>query len=188
MSGARLKGVAFKSLLRSLEVLRGKDVVERCIQACPTELRDALVHGKVVSAGWYSLVWYRELHVAISRTLSTGPDFARELSCHATRHDLQTIYKLASMLFSPETLVKHSMRLLRLYYEGGEVQILSSGPGLVRFKLWGFEGYNQLCWEDLLGGTLASLECSGAQDIGITRNVGGGDTDGLIDVTFTWRA
>lgn len=181
------KGIGFKGLLKSLEELKGADARQRCVAACPKELREAIEYGHLVSGGWYPLSWIADLHAAIAKTLGTGPDFARELSRHATSHDLKTIYNMASVFFSTETLMKQSVRMMRLYFDGATSELLEMDKGRARVRFTGFGGYDHRCWQDLIGGTWAGLECAKAKDIQVVIHDGGKDGDDFMDASFTWK-
>lgn len=184
----RLKGTAFKGLLKALEALHGKDTAQRCVDATPEGLRNALKYGELVSGGWYPVSWYTDLHAAISTTLGTGSEKAAELSRHATKSDLENVYRVASVLLSPDVLFKQSMKMLRLYFDGGKIETLDAMPGRVLVRFTGFDGYSTLCWADLLGGALACLECARAVSPAYQVVKGAGHGDSSAEALFTWQS
>lgn len=185
--GGRIKGTAFKGILRSLTQLRGAQDAQRCMDACPDHLRHALSYGQLVSGGWYPSAWYAQLHQAIAATLGTGEEFAGELSARATHEDLHTIYRLASALFSPQTLLRQSMRLMRMYFDGGHVEVTALAAGTAQVRFSGFEAYNRLCWADITAGLLECLRCAGAV-APVARVVrGGGDGQPDLDLSLAWN-
>lgn len=182
----QVKGVNLTSLLRSLKTLRGAEATQRCVAACPPDLRNAVLYGRVVSSGWYPVAWMRQLHGAVASTLGTGMAFAMELSIFGAKEDLKNVYAMGSIFFSPQTLLKQSVRLMRFFFRVGTAEVIRAEKGSAKIRFHGFVGFDRLCWADLRGGAVAALECVGVDNIVHTINSGGSDGDGEMVISATW--
>lgn len=85
VDGSRVKGVAFRSVFAGLGKLRGEAAQFACMASPGEELRNGFTYGAIVSGGWYSIDWYKELFRAIRSSSGEGKELlheiGRECSC-----------------------------------------------------------------------------------------------------------
>lgn len=186
MEGLRIKGNSFRIVLGAVETLRGREQRDRTVSRLQGEVAEAVRTGSILASGWYDVEWYRALiHAAVVEERQPA-QLARALGHESARSDITTLHRAIFRLLSPETSLRQITRLLRLYYRGGSGEALVAEPGHARVRYSGFEGFDQLLWQDFVGGTEAVLEATGARGGVIKIVAGGGDGDATMTADATW--
>lgn len=183
-SDIRVKGQSFKGFIKALDELYGAGFAGRVAQRLPDDFRDALQYGGIVSGGWYSLGWYRDLHVAAQRVGNLPASFARDIGRVSTTDDLKGIYSFIVRMLSPQTLLGQVQRIYRMYFDGGDVKVVRTGPTATNVVYSQCVGVTDSIFEELLGGSAAILELCGGKDIDariVAREPHG------VTMSFTWR-
>jgi hypothetical protein len=176
-TGPKVKGVTIRSLMRSLEQLRGKKVYEAVVNAMPPGLADAVRYGTIIASKWYPLEWYRGIHAAIVSATGEGERIICEIERESARYDMTGIYKVAFKVLSPETLIGISARLFSTYYDTGKLEKVESRKGYVRMRWTGCKGFNRTIWAGMFASCEVMLELAGAKNVRFHTLSGGGEHD-----------
>lgn len=172
---ARLKGVNFHGTLGALERRYGKDAVERVKQRMGGEGGESLRLGGIVSGGWYPASHYDALLRAIEEEFPTVRGLVHDLSYEAVTRDFQTLFRVVSLVASPEWALTGASRVMTRYVEGGQAIVKESREGHVHFRFEGFGGYTERMWEDFTAGLEAVLDLMRVRRMPTKVIDGGGD-------------
>lgn len=181
-----LKGQAFKGFMGAVKTLFGDDGVERLVAALPPDLGSTWKHGGLVTSGWYPVGWYRELHKAAHATFRGEAQLSRRISYEATRSDLQGLYRFVLQFLSPHTLLGQAPRIFALYNRGGRVEVSDNRDGHATIAYRDCHGADRNIWEDIIGGTTASLEAVKVKVVTVLVLEGGGDGPDMV-VSYRWN-
>jgi hypothetical protein len=184
--GPQVKGIAFRSVLRALEQLRGAPTVEAAVALLPPDLASAIRYGTLIAASWYPIEWYRELFRAIIRTAGNSDTVVRDIGREAARLDMTGIYRAAFKLLSPQALFGLSARLFSNYYDTGSVNIVESRKGYAHARWTNCEGFDRNLWLEVVAASEMYLELAGATQVRIHIVSGGGQTDDHAEVQAHW--
>jgi hypothetical protein len=184
--GAKIKGIAFLSVMRALERLRGKDAADAALAAMPEEPRSGLRYGRIVAGGWYPIEQYRDLFAAVGSTTNEGERIIHELGREAARLDMTGVYKAVFKLLSPQIIFNLSARLFSNYYNTGKVTIIESRHGFVQASWTGCKGFNRHLWVEVLASAEMYLELAGAKNIRMRILLGGGQDDAFAEAQAHW--
>lgn len=186
MRELRLKGVNFRGTLAALERREGASARSRVIEAVPGACGDALRTGEIVAGGWYPASWYATLLSTIDSVIGGGETYVRSLSRDAVKDDFQTLFRVISLVVSPDSALKNAVRVLGRYVEGGRTQVLEARPGYVHFRFDDFYGYTRLMWADFQGGTEGVLACMKLRDVTCEIVTGGNDGEHFFEIIHRW--
>ena len=100
-SEVEIKGQAFLGIVGAVGEMLGETAIARLRDEAAGELGEALRTNTVLSAGWYPVAWYRELHQAARRVSGGGDAFTVELGKVSLRRDVNMVYKAIFRLLSP---------------------------------------------------------------------------------------
>jgi hypothetical protein len=183
---ARVKGLAFRSVLAALEALEGAAVVERVRGLVAPAARDTLA--VLTANAWYSLEAYADLWSAIQAATGHRRDLPRVIGFRAVELDLSLIHRLAFAALSVATVVGISTRLFNTYYDTGSARCEVLSPRRVRVSFTGCTGFTEPMWTELRGG----VECFAAKASRSRANSvivsGGGDADTHFVLEVHWVA
>lgn len=183
----RVKGQGFHGFLAALEQVCGRESVAATLAALRGDAGEAIRSGTVLPIGWYPIAWYRQLHATAQEATGLGSSLARDIGREATRHDLNTVYRLLLRMISPETLLKQANRILHMYADGGSVLILESSRGGARVRYIECYGCDRNVFEDMIGSTETMLDACGARNVRITAGRGGRvEATGELELTVRW--
>jgi hypothetical protein len=185
-SSPRVKGIAFRTVVKTLEQLRGEALVDRALRQLPAYLGDGLRHNTITASNWYPIDWYRDLFAAIVATTGEGEAIVRELGHRAAYADMSSVYKGIYKLLSPEVVLALSARLFSNYYDTGTVRIVESREHFVRAAWSGCVGFDRNLWLEVLASCETYLELSGAQQVRTHIQSGAGANDDHMDVCAQW--
>ncbi len=184
MPAPQTKGLQFRSFLRALGTIRGERAVADTLGALRPELGDALRLG-LVTAGWYPLAWYRELHAAAQNATHEGVELARAISRAGIQDDFRGVYRLITFALSPQAIIRWAPKIVSLYFDTGQCVIDVAEPGLARGRFVGFTGFDRSLWEDVIGGITGVMELAGGKQL--VANVVAGGMEGHADMTLEVR-
>lgn len=184
MGDPKVKGLAFRSVLKSLEALRGQVAVAAALGAMDPEVADAYRRNTILATGWYPIAWYREAFRAIVAT--TSPELPRAIGAEAIRADLDGVHKLMLRMLSPETAFSLSSKLFGKYYDTGSLRIAEGRNGFTRAEAGGCTGRDRNMWLELLGSSERVLELAGARHVRMRITSGGSDQDDHCTLEAHW--
>lgn len=182
-----IKGQGFKGFMGAVKTLFGDEAHAKLGDALPEELRSTWVHGGIVASGWYPIGWYREFHAAAQATIKNQPQLAWRIGYEATRSDLQGVYRFVLGFLSPHTIMAQAPRIFALYARGGRVDVRENEAGKVVLAYEECHGYNRHIWQDLIGGTVATIETTKVKISSHSVLEGGGD-DSRVVLCLRWDA
>jgi hypothetical protein len=184
--GPRVKGVAFRSVFASLGKLRGKSAQQAAMAALGEELRDGFTYGAIVSGGWYSIDWYKELFKAIRSSTGEGKELVLEIGRQCTRDDMAGIYSMLAKLISPQSLFSLSQRVFSNYYSIGKVEVVESRKGYSQAHWTNCQAFDENMWTEILGSCVQLLEIGGAENVRARILQGGQDGSDTMDAAAHW--
>ncbi len=181
----KLNGVNFHGMLDALARTHGAEARARVEARVEGEAGDALRHRAIVTGGWYPASWYDALLRAVEAELPGKKGVVRELCKRAVMNDFGTLFKVISLVASPEMALRNAMKIVGRYVDGGKISMVSNSPGEMHFKFEEFHGYTSRMWEDFIGGmegvlTLMKLELLP------TKKLSGGDETGRLEVLLRY--
>jgi len=183
----RLKGINFNGTLSALEREHGGDVRVRVEEALDGEVGEAVRHRAIVAGGWYPASWYDSLLKTIIIEARGDEATVRGLSREAVKADFQTLFRIVRLFLSPQKAVQQTMRVSSRYVDGGVIDVVQAGDGMMQLRLREYHGYSHLMWWDFIGGIEGVLENLGALDITARIMAGGGDGDHHLELMLRWR-
>ncbi len=158
MRPLKAKGVNFRGMTTALERRGGKELVDRVLARVPGEPGEALRLGAVVAGGWYPGEWYDALLLAIEHEHPTEAQIVRNLTREAVTDDFRTIFKVISLVVTPEAALKNSAKILARYWDGGLVTVVETREGYTHFVFDEFHGFTRRMWADFQGGLEAIVD------------------------------
>ncbi|MFW6049531.1 MAG: hypothetical protein ACODAU_00065 [Myxococcota bacterium] len=186
MEGPKVKGVAFRSVERSLAQLRGAPAVERAIEATDPEVGSRLRLRGIVSGGWYPIEWYRAWLAGIRAGTGEGRDLLREIGAQCASNDLKGIYRFFLKMLSPERIFEFTPRFFNNFYDTGKAEIVASRTGYTHARYTGCTGFDGNMWAEAMGSAERVLELAGARHVRFRRFAGGEDGDDHLEVEAHW--
>jgi hypothetical protein len=183
----QVKGVGFLSLLTSLGELRGEPAKARALALAPSPLRATIASGGLIAGGWYPGEDYRDLLHACVRAADAQSPFAREIGRHSTIRDFRGIYRLLCFVLAPETLLKRAAGVYDRYRKGGSLVVTAARDGRAEGLFADCTGFDQTCWQDMLGGAEGVLLACGAPQVHMTILEGGGNGDTRMRFDCRWK-
>jgi hypothetical protein len=142
----KLRGVNFHGTLRALEKKHGPERASMVRQRVAGEAGEAMRTGAIVTAGWYPASWYDALLAAVEQEFPGERWICRELSHAAVREDFATIFKVISLIVSPNSALLNATRIVGRYVDGGKITVLAARDGEVHFLFEEFHGYSRRMW------------------------------------------
>lgn len=187
MREPRVKGIAFRSVLRALEQQAGADTLNRAYERMDEGPRDALRYGSLVASSWYPISWYRSMWRGVLAASPGVPRLAWRLGREAALMDMRGIYRLVFVLIEPSTVLSLSPRLFRNYYDTGEVIVRASSATSAQVEWRGCSGFDRAMWHEVFGSAEAFLELAGAKGCDLRLVAGGGEQDDSATIDGRWR-
>lgn len=183
----KLKGVNFHGTLRALEKAYGAEALVRVKTAVAREGGRALRDGAIVTGGWYPASWYDALLRAIEDEFPGERSICRDLSRAAVSEDFSTLFKLISLVVSPNSALVNATRVVARYVDGGRTTVLEAREGHVHFRFDEFHGYTHRMWEDFIGGMEAVIDLMRVQRLPTRVVSGGSDGDARLEVVIRYQ-
>src|SRR5258706_911464 len=109
----------------------------------------------------------------------------RQLGREASITQFRGIHRLLWRVISSELLVSQAPKIVRMYFDGGEIGVteVATGFGVIEFSGW--DGFDRTIWAALMGGIEGFLVARRAGDIR-HRVLRGGGSDGGLKVEYRW--
>jgi|GEM_PF-6682009 hypothetical protein len=153
----RVKGLAFRSVLKGLAALKGVVARERVLGALEERRSSALRF--VVASSRYPIEDYFALGSALQRDTGSDPDLPRVIGRRCGEQDLRFVHGVAFSALAAETALEISVRLFGNYQDTGNRSARHTGDGVTRVECTGCVGFSEPLWTELRG----SPECFAAQ-------------------------
>jgi hypothetical protein len=182
----KVKGIAFKSVLRALEALHGARAAESCLTQVSNELAGGFRYNTILTSGWYPIAWYRDLLKAVQTATGLGDRALFEIGRQCARQDMTGIYRLGFKLLSPQVVLGLSSRLFSNYYDTGESKVVEARHGFAQAEWMGCVGFDRNMWWEAFGAAEMFMELAGATHIRTRIIRGGNDTDEFAVLTMHW--
>jgi hypothetical protein len=185
-STPQVKGLAFRSVVKALEQLRGKATADAVLQKLPPQLAEGIRYGTITATGWYPIDWYRELFQSIVATTGEGDRIVREIGRESAKLDMSGVYKYVFKLLTPRAIFELSTRLFSNYYDTGAVRIVESRSGFVHVRWSGCKGFDRNLWLEVVSSCETYLELARASNVRTRIVAGAGADDVNMDVQAFW--
>lgn len=154
----RLRGVNFSGTLRALTQRFGAATTARTLARVRGEAGAALREGRITPDGWYPVAWYDALLAAIEAELPREETVCRDLSRAAVTEELSTIFRVISLVATPDFALVNAMRIASTYIDGGKIAVIAAPRGTLHFRFEAFHGYTPRMWQDFAGGMEAVID------------------------------
>lgn len=184
---SQVKGVAFKTVLWSLEKLSGATRVSSALDRMSLMPREALRYGEVVPSGWYPVEWYAELLQAIVDTSNGGADVIRNIAALAVDRDISGVYRFLVERLNPATVAALVCKLFPRYYSSGEISVEPDGSKHYRVHITHCVGFTELMWQEIYASGKHLVVRSGAKNPKHYILEGGKDGDSHIKIDARWE-
>jgi hypothetical protein len=186
MEELKSKGINFRGALGALQRRHGKATCEAVLARVQGPAGEALRHGEVLAGGWYPASWYDALLAAIEEHFDGDRNVVRELSRQAIVDDFSTLFKLVSLVVSPESALTTASRITSRYVQGGRITVVERREGAVHYRFEDYFGYTRRMWSDWLGGMEAILEMMKVKRLPPRILGGGGDGDAHFELVIRY--
>lgn len=157
-----IRGQAFRSSLHVMEELLGPGGRERVLVALSPELRDAFQYGRIVSAAWFPISWYRDFHRAVATVAPGTADIHKQIGRVSAEQDIRGVYKFILSFASPSFAVTQTGRLLGTFIKTVKHEVISQQPDSVALRLE-IPGMSRALWEDTSGAAETALRICGGK-------------------------
>lgn len=181
----RLKGVNFHGTIGALERRFGKEAVQRVKTRMKGEGGESFRNGAIVSGGWYPASHYDALLVAIEEEYPTVRGLVAELCRDAVTQDFQTLFRVVSLVATPEWAMSGASRVMTRYIENTRVEVKESREGHVHFRFDDFHGYTPRMWDDFIAGLEAVMDLMRVRRLP-TKIVSGGGSEPFLEVIIRY--
>lgn len=179
---ARVKGLAFRSVLQAHASLRGNDALEKVYGQLEPEL--AVILRSPLAATWYPLSNYAALWAAIQETSGQNTDYPRLVGRHCAEQDLKTVHKVLFSTLTTSLALNVTARLFNSYYDTGSCTSKRSDARTFQFAFQGCLEFTEPMWTELRGAAETFLELSTKKSAHsrIVRGGRTGDTTCIVDL------
>jgi hypothetical protein len=127
---ANVKGSAFASRIRWVQLNQGEPGLERLEAAASPALGGVLREGAVMSR-WYPFDQFVELNLCIDRTFGKGDlGLVKTLGRYGADANLTTIYRLFFKVGTVKWIMARAARLWSMHYDSGRM-LVTQAPGNV---------------------------------------------------------
>lgn len=171
----RLKGVNFHGTLGAIERRFGKDAVARVKARMKGAGGESLRNGAIVTGGWYPASYYDALLLAIEEEYPTTRGIVADICRDAVTQDFQTLFRIVSLVATPEWALSGATRVMTRYIENTRVEVKESREGHVHYLFQDFHGYTPRMWEDFVAGIEAVIDLMRIRRLPSKVVAGGGD-------------
>jgi hypothetical protein len=182
-----VKGQQFHSGLVAFTELYDEQFRRDVLRTTPGPGGDSLRDGSLLPSSFYPASWYGAMLRAACALRPEAFNLAREVGRASAARDLKGIYRVVFSALSPETVIKRAPRLFKLFYSGGQVDLLELGPRSARVGYSACYGFDRNIWQDLQGGTEAVFQATGARALVLKAEQGGGDGDSFMVASVVWE-
>jgi hypothetical protein len=181
---ARVKGLAFRSVLRAHASLCGSASLARALELLPSELAEGF--GCITATAWYPLAHYVALWDAIESVVGEGSDYPRTVGRRCVEQDSNPAQKPAFAALSTTKMFDVSSRLFGTYCDTGRCRSTRLGDQLVRVAFEGCIGFSGPMWAELRGAAEGFAEQSSHGSTNSAIVLGGRAGDSYFTIEVSW--
>ena len=182
----KVKGLAFRSVMDSVEELGGAPARQRVLENLPTELRKSFDYRSVLAGNWYPIEDYAALWRGVHKAMGNRSDTAHKVGRACVVRDVGGVHKFIISFLSRETVVALSARLFRLYYDTGKASTELVGQRMAKVTFEGCVGFSALMWAEVVGSTEMFTEIGSKVSARAFLERGGGDGDPGAVIAVSW--
>jgi len=184
---ANVKGSAFASRIRWVQLNQGESGLERLQAAVSPGLAELLSDGAVMSR-WYPFEQFVDLIEAIDRTFGRGDlGLVRPLGRHGADANLTTIYRLFFKVGTVKWIMARAARLWGMHYDSGRLLVVQSPGKEVEMRIEDFATPHRVhCWS-VQGWAERSVELSGGIDVTLDELSCRASGDSTCRFRIRWR-
>jgi hypothetical protein len=165
--GVKLKGLALKNTLVTVEKLHGKDGLNLVKLALPPRIRETM--SQILPIEWYPVEVPAAMHVAIRDTIGGGSwEESQRISREAAKIELNGVYRIIMRAVQYDTIWDRMERMWPQYYDSGEARWVDRGRGHAMAEFRGVAGFNEGMWRSIAGRIELLLENSGSRGAAVT--------------------
>lgn len=182
-----VKGSAFASRIRWVQLNQGKAGLERLAEAVGPGLREVVAQGAVM-ATWYPFDDFVELNERIDAIFGKG-DLAlvKPLGRHGADANLTTIYRLFFKVGTVRWIIARAARLWGMHYDSGKM-VVQQAPGKeIELRIENFATPHRVHCLSVQGWAERSVELSGARDVALDELACRASGDLSCRFRITWR-
>jgi len=181
----KVKGVVFRSVLDTLDIVRDRGFRARVEAALDGELGEAWTHGGVVVSGWYPVAWYCDLWRVV-RTFEDSDELVRVVGRESMELDFRTYHKLILRMLSPPTIMKVAQRVFGRYFDTGRIEVVDTAPHRLRARWSDVGGFDDNLWIEHMAGAehLVRLAAGDTTRLRVVSGARGGDRHAEVEATW----
>jgi hypothetical protein len=184
---SQVKGVAFRTVIWSLERLNGPHRAAAALEQMSSPARDALRYGEIVPSGWYPVDWYAELLQAIVDSSNGSADVIRSIAVLAIDRDITGVYRFLVEHLNPGTVASVACKLFPRYYSSGNIRVDAEAAKHFRVHITGCVGFTELMWQEIYASGKHLVVRSGAKSPRHHILEGGKDGDSQMIIDARWE-
>ena len=128
---------AMQNCARWVEAEYGRRALERALDRCRPETRDRVDSG--IAIEWIPMAELMEFYEAVVDVVGAGDRKLLRLSgaSSARKNFRSLVGRAATLILSPEAVLKRASALWRQYNDRGELRLIELSPGLCRLEVFG---------------------------------------------------
>jgi hypothetical protein len=160
---AEVSGKAFLGLIRSIKNEHGDDALRAAIDGAGAVARDVF-GARIRIMGWYPYPAYAAFLRSIERVAGTGDGAScRRMGAMGGARDLGTIFRVFSVLASPERLIRGCDHVWPSYYRGaGRMESIEWAPERTVLRIHDFREMEPLHCRLMEGWMISTMKQIGA--------------------------
>jgi hypothetical protein len=187
LSGARVKGLAFRSVLEELDALEGPGAVERALALMHQDLAARLRTHGLSASGWHAVEDYADMWQAIQKATGERRELPRLIGRRAVEGDLNVVHKMVFKALSAATVIGLATRVFGAYYDTGKARADKTSDHGIRVWFTGCTGFTGYMWEELRGSVETFAEQASAAKAWSSWQSGGTDADRDAVLDVAWK-
>ncbi len=160
---ALAKGSTVRATLDFVEREAGADAMQRVLSRLPAAQRDAMRMAEPTAELPFARLL--ELWHAVDAELGADdPGWVERAGAHSIRSQGVQLYAGIVRKPTPLEFLLQPVKLFRLYYHSGDMEVVAQEPGRAVLRLTGFDEPDRLFCRRQTGGLRTALELAGGQD------------------------
>jgi hypothetical protein len=184
---ANVKGSAFASRIRWVQLNQGEQGLERLEAAATPELSAVLKEGAVMSR-WYPFDQFIELNTCIDKSFGRGDlGLVKTLGRYGADANLTTIYRLFFKVGTVKWIMARAARLWSMHYDSGRMLVTQAPGKEVELRIEDFATPHRVHCLSVQGWAERSVELSGGLEVALDELTCRAKTDATCRFRITWR-
>ncbi len=161
MGDVRSRGTNIQGVLASVGRVHGDAARQQVLAAIGGEAGESVRLGAVVSGGWYPIAWHDATLLAIEEVFPSRRFAVRELTYDSVKYDFQTVFKVISLVASPNFALTNATKIMARYFDGGRVSVVEARDDMLHMRFEDYFGFTSRVWDDVHGGLEAIIDLMG---------------------------